>query len=279
MSKRKSPNVLDGRSNKKQKIDDYQSIEITKKTSYKHNEQQPQTPFGPKDILEINGSFFVSNDDAFKKLQEKENKRYNDSIIINQNNKKKKKKKKKKKNDLVNKMNLTLADLLNNDESEESENEGGHSHSSPSSPDSSSSSSSSSSPSSSQQQQQQLVPVSNSNEDSDDSVGNDIVCYNNRRLLQLQNDNSSFKECFLCSWGNSAHDGIYSKQLEELKNIYIKYRAFTTEEDLANMLYLYFIENIWTPDSNMPLLTPVIAFKKYRKNSYVKCHRTYYRFN
>lgn len=250
MSKRKNlEGSGGGRANKKQKIDDYQSIEITKKTSYKHNEQQP---FGPKDITETNnGSFFISNDDSFKKLLEKENKKYVDSMITTKNNKKKNKKKKNKSNDLVNKMNLTLADLLNNNEddeeedmSEETESGGEHScsHSS-----SSSSSYSSSSPN------KQIVTILNSNEDSESN--DDMVYYNKN------SNSSSFKECFLCSWGNSAHDGIYSKQLEELKNIYIKYRAFSTEEDLANMLYLYFIENIWTPNSNMPLLTPLIALE------------------
>lgn len=252
MSKRKNlEGSGGGRANKKQKIDDYQSIEITKKTSYKHNEQQP---FGPKDITETNnGSFFISNDDSFKKLLEKENKKYVDSMITTKNNKKKNKKKKNKSNDLVNKMNLTLADLLNNnnneddddeeDMSEETDSGGEHSCSH-----SSSSSSYSSSPN------KQIVPILNSNEDSESGGDDNMVYYN-------KNSNSSFKECFLCSWGNSAHDGIYSKQLEELKNIYIKYRAFSTEEDLANMLYLYFIENIWTPNSNMPLLTPLIALE------------------
>src|SRR4029078_1597886 len=121
------------RANKRQKINDYQTIEITQKTSYNKQQQQEEdsgqkTPFGPKDISNIEDSFFISNDDIFKKIQEKESQKYQNSLI-NMNNKKTDKKNKgskKTNNDLVNKMNLTLCDLLNNingDDDDEDDND------------------------------------------------------------------------------------------------------------------------------------------------------------
>jgi hypothetical protein len=62
-------------------------------------------------------------------------------------------------------------------------------------------------------------------------------------------------ECFLCSFGNSSHDSIYSKDLKKLREIYSSYRPFVQDEVLANMLALYFKKNVWNPNSDMPFLT------------------------
>ena len=240
-----------GRATKKQKINDYQTIEITKKTSYNKQQEDvvadPQkTPFGPKDIS-IEESFFISNDEIFKKIQEKEIKKYQDSLIINPENKKKNKSSKKLTNDLVNKMNITLSDLLNNnndDEMSEETEEG----------------------SSSQSSVNNMVTLYNSNdsdnEDSDiNSPDNDSMTTDDIVRIRRQ---GIFNECFLCSWGNSEHDAIYSKNLEELKDMYMRLRPYTREEDLANMLHLYFMDKVWKPDSNMPILTPSMALEHIR---------------
>lgn len=269
------------RANKRQKINDYQTIEITQKTSYNKQQQQEEdsgqkTPFGPKDISNIEDSFFISNDDIFKKIQEKESQKYQNSLINMTNKKTDKNNKvgKKTNNDLVNKMNLTLCDLLNNingddddddnavdddDNDNMSEETEGEESASQSSINASSSHSSSQS-----LNNNKLVTIHQSKLLQRDDSDDDDYTHSDAILLASSASSQLYTECFLCSWGNSEHDAIYSKNLEELKTMYMNLRPYTREEDLANMLHLYFMEKVWKPDSNMPILTPIMALNHIR---------------
>lgn len=237
------------RANKKQKINDYQTIEITQKTSYNKQPTEDNAPFGPKDLCIDNESFFISNDDIFKRLQEKENKKYQESIV---GSSKKPVSKSKTTDELVNKMNLTLSDLLNNEEGEEEFEERDH-------------------------EDEDEEPSNSSSSSSQSSLLNKLVIHHNEDdsrldVMDCEDDDEEedsmliqqpklFKECFLCSHGNSEHDAIYSKHLAELKTMYMTYRGLIKNENLANMMYLYFMEHVYKPGSNMPILTPIMALE------------------
>lgn len=252
--------------NKKQKINDYQTVEITEKTIHA-KPSQDKPPFGPKDInLNINEdeeNFFISNDDIFEKLKEKESQKYL-SIIQSKNHKNiPPQQQQSSNNKQLDTDNLSLADLLcsnegtriEDEESENSDSNNIHNH---------------------------LFQLCQENSltthchDSDDNNNEMVIGGDNDDGDDNDDNNNEFmfppdyNECFLCSWGNSAHDGIYSHHLEELKRIYTTFRAYAPEEELANMLFSYYKENVYIPDRGMPMLTPIMALNHIRNIG--KCH-------
>jgi len=243
--KRKSPGNSQKRPNKKQRIDDYQTIEITKKTTHNKPQQDPgdEAPFGPKDNGCVD-EFFISNDDIFQKVKEKENKKY--QISLNKHSSTPSSSHKNSTDDLVNKMNLSLCDLLNNVNTEGMEISEGEEEEA-------ASDKSSCSSSSSQHSDNKIMTIVNHHEYSDDDSDDYSMLLPSRILL--------FEECFLCSWGNSEHDAIYSKNLAELKTIYMNNRGKIKNENLANMLHLYFMEHVYKPGTTMPILTPQMALE------------------
>lgn len=118
------------------------------------------------------------------------------------------------------------------------------------------------------------------NFNSDNSDNSDEEVRSQTELLKFVNDDSSSlitlidqselfpleqEECFLCSWGNSAHDEIYSKDVNRLKDIYRKYRPFCRKTELANMLYLYYMNNIYDINGkSLPKFTPSNALNHIR---------------
>lgn len=81
-------------------------------------------------------------------------------------------------------------------------------------------------------------------------------------------EHSNNSECFLCTCGNSSHDEIYAKDLDELKDIYIKNRAFCKDIDLAKMMNMYYMEYIYNARNNLPVLTVEMALSHIKNKGY-----------
>jgi hypothetical protein len=64
-------------------------------------------------------------------------------------------------------------------------------------------------------------------------------------------------ECFLCSWGDRFHDGIYGEQVNRLHAIFSLNYGRIENAALAQQLHLYFRKRIW--QEGMPMLTQEIA--------------------
>jgi len=201
-------------SRKKQKPNNYKiqndQDSITTKTTYKHDNISNQ--FGPKDNIQGEDNYFRSVNEMFQKVLEKDN--------TNTLNKLKKKPEKKKKKDKdIEKLQINLLSLLDfipDDKistSDKSDDE-----------------------SSIKITQSNSLSQSKSKSEESDDDSQDSYDMDNDHFNIESKDN----ECFFCSWGNSAHDSIYSKDLQQLNNIYVKYRAFCQDIDLAKMLHLYY---------------------------------------
>lgn len=228
--KRKSPTNQKQNNNqsKRKKVnEDHENIdnEITSKTSYTYNNTTSKSdPITSNTIFKSeNESFFISNDDLFERYMEKEKEKFKE-------NNKNKNYHQNFKNDIDDSTQLLTNELLElfcNDNCYELEDNHQNSSSSSSS--------------------ESLLHHHHKSYNVDE-----FYCDENS---YDENDNEN-DECFLCSWGNSAHDGIYSQHLQKLRDIYIKNRAYVQDEALALMLHLYFRENVWDPRvKGMPMLT------------------------
>jgi len=65
------------------------------------------------------------------------------------------------------------------------------------------------------------------------------------------------RECFLCSWGDRFHDGIYGDLVNRLHAIFSLNYGRIENAALAQQLHLYFKKRIW--QEGMPMLTQEIA--------------------
>jgi hypothetical protein len=81
-------------------------------------------------------------------------------------------------------------------------------------------------------------------------------------------DHSNTSECFLCTCGNASHDEIYAKDLDELKDIYVKNRAFCKDDDLAKMMNMYYMEYIYNGRNDLPILTEEMALAHIKNKGY-----------
>jgi len=67
-------------------------------------------------------------------------------------------------------------------------------------------------------------------------------------------------ECFLCAWGDLYHDGIKAKHVNKLNDIMKNYGG-CSNEDLAQMLHLYFKRFVYKENKGMTMLTAEIALE------------------
>jgi len=213
---------------KKKKINEnHENIdnEITSKTSYTYNNTKTE-PTLNSIFKSENESFFISNDDLFDKYMEKEKEKYKE------NNKNKNHHHQNRNDDNTQLLTNELLNFFCNggDDCNNNNNNNGY-------------------------EIEDLHHHQNDSESlSSHKSYSDEIYYNENSYDDEEEDDEN--ECFLCSWGNSAHDGIYSQHLQKLRDIYIKNRAYVQDEALALMLHLYFKENVWDPRINgMPMLT------------------------
>lgn len=244
--RKKQLDDFDENNTKKQKLNDF-----TSKSSYK-------TPFGASDIQITDDSFFVSNNDKFQKLKDKEIEKYqklltklnksNQNKNLNNNNN----------NSYDSETSEITKDLMNIFNCNINKNDEKDSllhnllYKSSSSLDSTQSSQSINNDIKIKEEEngEQLINYDFNDEDEEkeeDEEGNENYL---EEIYPVEHE-----ECFLCSRGNSFHDIIYAKELENLKDIYNNQRAFSSDEELANTIHLYYKKHIYIKNKSMPMLT------------------------
>lgn len=236
---------------KKQKINDF-----TSKSSYKN-------PFGSSDIQMTDDSFFVSNNDKFQKLKDQEKEKYQKLLTkLNKYNQKKNINNNISSNNNTNNnsfesetseitkdfLSIFNCNINKNDEKDSLLHNLLYK-----------SSSSRDSTQSSQSINNDNIKIKEEKEEKEDEE--QIINYDSN---DEDEENDSYleeiypiehEECFLCSRGNSFHDIIYAKELENLKEIYNSQRAFSSDEELANTIHLYYKKHIYIKNKSMPMLT------------------------
>jgi hypothetical protein len=68
-------------------------------------------------------------------------------------------------------------------------------------------------------------------------------------------------ECFLCSWGNSYHDGIEAPKINKLTEIIKSNYGKHNNREIAQELHLYFKNEIYDPKRGMVMLTTATALE------------------
>lgn len=225
-NKKRTRTTSDKISNKKRKTNETDSMDITTKTTVQSPINNNSTPFGNKDI-KTELTTYMSLDENFSNLMD------NEKILYRINTKSK------KKNMVLDKeiddFNNNLLSLFNC-----------QSHQS-----------SSSSQSSDQHEQLSLDIDTNTNNNNDDNKHIDIDV--EPELVYGTND------CFFCEYGNTAHDEIYAKDMQKLKEIYVNNRPYCKDEVLAKALCNFYNEKIYNKNNeNMPILTEQMALEHIR---------------
>jgi|ERR1041385_7106741 hypothetical protein len=233
---RKDDNIESKKSNKRQKINEDESIEITTKTSIptKKNANINNGMFGPNVTKVEELASYISLDENFNYILDQDKSKF---LIT-----RKKKKKNTKENDNHNKKFTDDIMSLFDCESSQSNNNSGNSDE---------------------------CNTQEVNLDVDDFMNINMQQDDN----ESQEDEEEYiecDECFFCTVGNTSHDEIYAKHLNKLKQIYIENRMRCRDEDLAKMLVLYYNEHIYNKnsDENLPILTEEMALSHIKNRGY-----------
>ena len=81
-----------------------------------------------------------------------------------------------------------------------------------------------------------------------------------RRYISIQDD------CFLCAWGNKFHDGIRVPHIQALYLMIDKFYGRMTNDDLANMVHLYYKRKIYRHGCGMQMLMPYVVVQHLEGN-------------
>lgn len=73
-------------------------------------------------------------------------------------------------------------------------------------------------------------------------------------------------ECPLCGWGNVQHDSIEAPHINKMVEIITLNRGVHSDWDIAIQVSLYYMEDVYDPESGMVPLTPEIVFTHITEN-------------
>ncbi len=81
-----------------------------------------------------------------------------------------------------------------------------------------------------------------------------------RRYISIQDD------CFLCAWGNKFHDGIRVPHIQAMYQMIDKFYGRMTNEDLANMVHMYYRRKVYRHGCGMQMLMPYVIVQHLEGN-------------
>lgn len=78
----------------------------------------------------------------------------------------------------------------------------------------------------------------------------------NSQQLRANRGRTAPLDCFLCTWGNEHYDGLSVPHINELFRLVKTYHGAMQNTDLAQMVHLYYKENVYDPSQGMKMLYP-----------------------